>query len=111
MAIGAVVGIKYTGDSMTIDERLERLAERHEALTQSVEMHEKRFEEIGEKIRTLAVIAEQNEVRAGEMQGAMTQMQGGMTQMQGAMTRMMESIARLARIAGNHEQRIDSLEV
>jgi hypothetical protein len=43
---------------MTIDERLERLAERHAALTQSAEMHEKRFEEIGEKIRNLAVIAE-----------------------------------------------------
>jgi hypothetical protein len=31
--------------------------------------------------------------------------------MQGAMTRMMDSIARLARIAGNQEQRIDNLEV
>lgn len=87
---------------MTIDERLERLTERHEALTQSMEMHEKRFEEIGEKIRTLAVIAEQNEVRAGEVpagmtqtQAGMTQMQAGMTQMQAAMTRMMDSIGSL----------------
>jgi methyl-accepting chemotaxis protein len=96
---------------MTIDERLERLTERHEALTQSVEMHEKRFEEIGEKIRTLAVIAEQNEVRAGEVPAGMTQTQAGMTQMQAAMTRMMDSITRLARVAGNHEERIGSLEI
>jgi transcription termination factor Rho len=81
---------------MTIDERLERLTDRHEALTQSVEMHEKRFEEIGENIRGLAAIAEQNEVRAGEMQTAMT--------------RMMDSITRLARIAGSHEEPIGSLE-
>ena len=82
---------------MTIDGRLERLTQRHEALTETAEMHEKRFEEIGEKIRTLAVIAEQNQVRAGEMQAAMT--------------RMMDSITRLARIAGNHQERIGSLEI
>jgi hypothetical protein len=33
-------------------------------------MHEKRFEEIGEKIRTLVEIAGQNEVRADEMQAS-----------------------------------------
>ena len=42
---------------MTIDARLERLTERHEALTQSAEMHEKRFVEIGVNIRALAAIA------------------------------------------------------
>jgi hypothetical protein len=34
-----------------------------------------------------------------------------MTQMQAAMTRMMDSITRLARVAGNHEERIGSLEI
>jgi hypothetical protein len=89
-------GQRAVGDRMTIDERLERLTERHEALTRSAEMQEKRFEDIGEKIRTLAVIAEPNEVRAGEIQAGMTQ--------------MMDSITRLARIAGSHEERIGSLE-
>src|ERR1035438_6997326 len=83
--------LKYTGDRMTIDERLERLTERHEALTQSMELHEKRFEEIGEKIRTLAVIAEQERGARRRNAGGMTQMQAGMTQMQAAMTRMMDS--------------------
>jgi hypothetical protein len=41
----------------------------------------------------------------------MTQTQAGMTQMQAAMTRMMDSITRLARVAGNHEERIGSLEI
>lgn len=59
----------------------------------------------------MAVIAEQNEVRSGEMQAGMAQMQAGITQMQSAMTRMMDSITRLARIAGNHEERIGGLEI
>ena len=43
---------------MTIDERLEKLAERHEALAQSVELLLKNSEHDGENIRVLARIAE-----------------------------------------------------
>jgi len=92
---------------MNIDERLEKLAERHEALSQTLELmaHMHRdFEtaqnqlmrETGQKISALAILAEQNEVRAGQMQAAMT--------------RMMESIDRLAHIADIHEHRITGLE-
>ncbi|HZD48623.1 MAG TPA: hypothetical protein VE178_07740 [Silvibacterium sp.] len=42
---------------MTIDERLEKLAERHEALTQTVELmqrnHDERFTRIGTEIEAL----------------------------------------------------------
>ena len=65
---------------MTIDERLERLTERHEALTRSVElMHrdwESRWANIAtalqqdcENIRALARIAEIHERRLGRIEG------------------------------------------
>jgi hypothetical protein len=117
---------------MNIDERLERLAERHEALAQSIELlthdiselrasaeaaataatagfaaakerHEANWErhdalahsvellvaegkQTGERVRHLAIIAEQNEVRAGHM---------------------MENMNRLGRILEIHDARID----
>lgn len=74
---------------MTIDERLERLTERHEALVESIELTRIENARTDEKIRHLAVIAEQNEVRAGQM---------------------MKSIERLAHIADVHEERIKRLE-
>jgi prefoldin subunit 5 len=55
---------------MTIDERLERLAERHEALTQTVELmaaenreRDKRMAEIMEAIARLVHVAEIHEHR------------------------------------------------
>jgi hypothetical protein len=78
---------------MTIDERLERLTERHEALTQTVEiiagiqrenerLHEKAYQENEEAHR-------KNEVLLGHV---------------------IESIDSLARIAHAHEQRISGIE-
>lgn len=67
---------------MTIDERLDRLAERHEALTQSVELltHvQLKSEETLEKNQIL-------------------------------MAQVLESVNSLARIAHAHEQRISHLE-
>ena len=88
---------------MTIDERLERLADRHEALSHTVELltHDidalrAEGKETGEKIRTLAIIAEQNEVRAGRNETRME--------------KMMDAIRRLAGIAEAHERRIADLE-
>jgi hypothetical protein len=74
---------------MTIDERLEALAERHEAMAQGVELLLASQRETDEKIRHLAIVAEQNEDRAAQM---------------------MEAIRRLARIADHHEDRIERLE-
>ncbi len=71
---------------MTIDERLERLTDRHEALTQSVELLVAEGKQTSEKIRHLAITAEQNEVRAGQM---------------------MENMNRLGRILEIHDAQID----
>jgi archaellum component FlaC len=67
---------------MTIDERLERLTERHEALTQSVELlhamqrdNERRFEQVAHNFETV-----------------------------------LDSIKRLENIAAAHEERLDDLE-
>ena len=109
---------------MTIDERLERLTERHETLTQSIESltHDvselraadaaakERHEalshtaellladgkETGQKIRTLAVVAEQNEVRAQRNETRMAQ--------------MMDAIASLARAVQGHQHRLDEIQ-
>jgi len=100
---------------MTIDERLERLAERHEALSNTVELltHDidalrdaQRAEgkEIGDKIRALAIIAEQNEGRAARMME-------GIKSLEGRAGQMMDAITRLARIADIHENRISGLEI
>jgi archaellum component FlaC len=67
---------------MTIDERLERLRERHEALTQSVEM-------MAADNRQTAEENKQRDRRLGEI---------------------MEGIARLLHVAEIHEHRLDDLE-
>jgi hypothetical protein len=61
---------------MTIDERLEKLTERHEALTQSVELLHRDVQGLfavarqdGENIRALARIAEIHEKRLTEIEG------------------------------------------
>ena len=67
---------------MTIDERLEKLTGRHQALTQTVEL-------IAADNRQMAAENKQRDRRMGEV---------------------MEGIARLLHIAEIHEQRIERLE-
>lgn len=67
---------------MTIDERIERLTERHEALAQSVELLPAVTRENTESIRKLAEVTNQDA----------------------------ENIRALARIAEAHERRITGLE-
>jgi archaellum component FlaC len=67
---------------MTIDERLDRLAERHEALTQSVELLTRDLSELQSVVKNL----------------------GGFTK------DIAEGTARLLNIAQIHEQRISRLE-
>lgn len=59
-----------SGYVMTIDERLEKLAERHEALTQAVDLlaamlqeNERRMAQVLDAINRLANIAEAHDVR------------------------------------------------
>jgi metal-responsive CopG/Arc/MetJ family transcriptional regulator len=92
---------------MTIDERLERLAERHEALAQTVELfiaeNREAQRENAKKIAALAIIAEQNETRCQEMVQSIRRLDVRTGQ-------MMDAITRLASIAGAHEERIGRLE-
>ena len=53
---------------MTIDERLEKLTERHEALTQMAELMAKIRQQDGENIRALVRIAEIHEKRLTEIE-------------------------------------------
>jgi hypothetical protein len=74
---------------MTIDERIEKLTERHEALGQYVELlahesarHDRQIAELAESVKRLAVIAET----------------------------ALDSINALARIAESHERRITRID-
>jgi hypothetical protein len=71
---------------MNIDERLEKLAERHEALTQSVEL--------------LQIMQRDNEERWEKRFGLITH----------NFEIVLDSIKRLESIAAAHEQRLDDLE-
>jgi hypothetical protein len=71
---------------MNIDERLDRLTERHEALTQTVEI--------------MAHMQRENEQRN----------QAAHEKIQALLTSVVESIANLARIVEGHERRISRLE-
>jgi hypothetical protein len=91
-------------------------AKRHEALAQSVELYilesresnrlvGEKLAEAGQRIQALAIIAERNQVRPGEMQQGMTDMRLGMAEMQRGMVEMQRSMRdsfnRLAHIAEN----------
>ena len=67
---------------MTIDERLERLAERHEALTQTVEV--------------LAGMQRQNEKLFARNEERMGQ--------------LMDAVNRIVRVLESHERRLEDLE-
>ena len=71
---------------MTLDERLERLTERHEALTQSVELIVAENRQAAENMANLAAENKQRDRRLGEI---------------------MEGIASLLHVAEIHEQRLD----
>ena len=75
MACSRELASRYT-ETMTIDERLEKLTERHEALTQTVELIAamqlaltRDVQQDSENIRALARIAEIHDRRLTEMEG------------------------------------------
>ena len=75
---------------MTLDERLERLTERHEALTQSVEL----------------IVAE-NRQAAEKMAAENKQLSAENRQRDRRLGEIMEGIASLLHVAEIHEQRLD----
>jgi hypothetical protein len=54
---------------MTVDERIEKLAERHEVLAQSIELLVTAVRQDSENIRALARIAEIHEHRLTDLEG------------------------------------------
>jgi archaellum component FlaC len=75
MACNRGLAPRYT-ETMTIDERLDRLTERHEALTQTVELIAAELQTLrvlaqqdGENIRALVRLAEIHERRLTEIEG------------------------------------------
>jgi hypothetical protein len=81
---------------MTIDERLEKLVERHEALTQSVELMAAENREMAAENRGMA--AENREMAAENKKRDRR------------MGEVMEGLARLVHVAEIHEPRIERLE-
>ena len=67
---------------MNIDERLEKLAERHEALTMSVELLTRDVQSLRESLQTLG----------------------------GIVTKLAEGTASMARVVKSHGNRLDDLE-
>jgi hypothetical protein len=88
----SVKRIHYNG-SMTIDERLDRLTERHEALTQSVEL----------------LLIETREMRARQ-EAAQEKTDDQIRKITTAIELDAENIRALVRIAESHERRLSDIE-
>lgn len=74
---------------MTVDERLEKLVERHEALAQSVELLVAENRQMAEENKRMAEENKKRDLRLADL---------------------MEAVTRLANVAEIHERRIDPLE-
>ncbi|MGA2589613.1 MAG: hypothetical protein ABSH32_06840 [Bryobacteraceae bacterium] len=95
---------------MNIDERLERLAERDEALSHTMELLLADGEKTAEKIRILATVADQNETRAQRNENRMVQMMDAIGSRDARAAQMKDAIASLARTVEQHQRRLDSPE-
>ena len=95
---------------MTIDERLDRLTERHEVLTQSVELMAAEGREIDRRLDRLTerheALAQTVEILAADNR----EMAAENRERDRRMGEVMEGIARLLHIAEIHEHRIERLE-
>jgi hypothetical protein len=88
---------------MTVDERIEKLTERHEALAQSVELLTLSIHEQGDNIDKL--------LAASAAQGAHIEAQGEHIEAQGKhIDKILTLIEGLATLASNHQSRIEKLE-
>jgi hypothetical protein len=99
---------------MTIDERLDRLTERHEALTQTVELMILEHREWEAKTERWQAKAQGWQAQTQEWQAQTQQWlakaQGWQDKNQILMSQVLESIDTLARVAHVHEGRITNLE-
>jgi hypothetical protein len=98
---------------MTFEERLDRLAERHEALAQTVELVAHAQDRNEQEIERLLVMQRSNEEAHARAQAKNAEAQARNAEAQAKnetlMAQMIESFG-LARIAQAHENRISGLE-
>ena len=110
---------------MTIDERLEKLLERHEALAGTVEMHDhalSRLEAAAQRHQEMLkqqqeMLKQQQEMlmHQQEMQNQQQEMQNHQQEMQKHQQEMLSDLLRavdklVVRVLGNHEDRLQRLE-
>jgi hypothetical protein len=99
---------------MTIDERLDRLALRHEALTQSIELmihdHREAFAKYDATLAKHADVLAKHADFLAEHDCVWVRLDEGMAKTQNMLAEVVESIDSLARIAHLHERRISNLE-
>jgi hypothetical protein len=92
---------------MTFEERLDRLAERHEALAQTVELIAHAQDRNEKEIERLLEMQLRNEEAQAKAQARNAEAQAKNETM---IAQIIESITSLARIAQAHENRISGLE-
>ena len=103
---------------MTIDERLEKLLERHEALAGTVEMHDhalSRLEAAAQRHQEMLkqqqeMLKQQQEMlmHQQEMQNQQQEMQKHQQEMLSDLLRAVDKL--VVRVLGNHEDRLQRLE-
>ncbi len=88
---------------MTIDERLERLVERHEALTLSVELHDQQIGELSATVRALTQATDKHDQQIGDLTTLVTEIAQGTA-------RLLHAVEAPERRLDRHKRRIDRLE-
>lgn len=81
---------------MTFEERLEKLVERHEALTQTVEL--------------VAAMQRDNEARVTRLAEVVERLTGGVERISEHMTKLTAVTAELTAVVRRHEERPENLE-
>lgn len=95
---------------MTFEERLEKLAERHEALTQTVELlaamqrdNEARLTRLAERVDRLTELVER-------LTGVVERLTGVVGRIGEHMTKLTDLTAELTSVVRRHEERLENLE-
>ena len=100
-------GIRLIGSTMNIDERIEKLTERHEALTHSVELMIVENREGRERMEKLT---ERHEALAQSVELYIAETREWNSKAGALIVQVAESMNRLTRIVEGHEHRIAHLE-
>lgn len=93
-----------------IDERLDRLTERHEALSQTVELLAAQIAQDAENIRALAGIAKNSTADMGRLTANIGKLTADIEELAGIAKNSLASIQSLENIATAHQDRLDGHE-